>query len=138
MSGLKTFLVVVPICLVIDLIWLGIVMKGFYSQELGDLARRNGDSIAPRWAAAILVYLLIPGGLVLFVRPILGDQGTLLQALGWGALFGLVVYGVYDLTNLAVLERWTLRVTVVDILWGAALCAATSAAMHFADRWMRA
>ena len=115
MQNWKLFAIVRPIFLLIDLLWLGVVMKAFYSQELGELARRQGSAIAPRWGAAMLVYLLIPGGIVLFVPPLLGENGTAWQAFGWGALFGLVLYGVYDLTNLAVLEKWTVRMTLADI-----------------------
>ena len=74
MQNWKLFAIVLPIFLLIDLVWLGVVMKGFYSQELGELARRQGAALAPRWGAAILVYLLIPGGLVLFVRPLAGGR----------------------------------------------------------------
>jgi len=136
MQSLKIFAIVSPICLLIDLLWLGVIMKGFYSQELGDLARREGTALSPRWGAAILVYLLIPGGIVLFVRPLLGPNATTWQAVGWGAVFGLVMYGVYDLTNLAVLEKWTMRVTLADIAWGCVLCGTTSAIMRLVDRWL--
>ena len=84
MQNWKLFAILLPIFLFIDLLWLGIVMKGFYSQELGELARRQGTALAPRWGAAVLVYLLIPGGLVLFVRPLLGVNATTWQAIGWG------------------------------------------------------
>ena len=136
MHTLKLFAIVLPVFLLIDLLWLGVVMKGFYSQELGELARREGAALAPRWGAAILVYLLIPGGIVLFVRPLLGANATAAQAFGWGAAFGLVLYGVYDLTNLAVLEKWTLRMTLADIVWGCVLCGTMSVFMQVADRWL--
>ena len=83
-----------------------------------------------------MVYLLIPGGLVLFVRPLLGVNATAWQAIGWGALYGLVLYGVYDLTNLAVLEKWTVRMTLADIVWGCVLCGTISVIMRFADGWL--
>jgi uncharacterized membrane protein len=136
MHGLKVYALVLPIFLVIDLLWLGVLMKGFYNQELGDLARRDGASLAPRWIPAFLVYLLIPGGIVLLVRPLLGENASLWQALGWGALYGLIVYGVYDLTNLAVIEKWTLRMTLTDIVWGCAICGTTSVAMRLIDNWL--
>ena len=136
MQSLKIFAIIAPICLLIDLLWLGVIMKGFYSQELGDLARRDGVSLSPRWTAAILVYLLIPGGIILFVRPLLGANANTWQAIGWGALFGLVMYGVYDLTNRAVLEKWSLRLTLADIVWGCVLCGMTSAIVQLVDRWM--
>lgn len=137
LHGGKLFALLLPIFLAIDLFWLGIVMKGFYSTELGSLARRAGDGLAPRWGAALLVYMLIPGGLILFVRPLLQNSGTIGSALGWGALYGLVVYGVYDLTNRAILENWSLRMTIADIAWGCVLCGITSAAMWRIDLWLR-
>jgi uncharacterized membrane protein len=136
MSRWKLLVAVVPIFLLLDLIWLGIVMKGFYGNELGDLARREGDVLAPRWGAALLVYLLIPGGIVLFVRPLLRDNATAWQAFGWGVTFGLVIYGVYDLTNYSILANWSLRMTVADILWGCVVCGTTSYAMQLAAKWI--
>ena len=136
MQNLKLFAIVLPIFLFFDLIWLGVIMSGFYNHELGDLARRQGAALAPRWGAAVLVYLLIPGGIILFVRPLLGKNSTSLQAFGWGALFGLVLYGVYDLTNLSILEKWTVRMTLADISWGCVLSGTISVIMRFVDRWL--
>lgn len=125
MRDFKLYLLLTPLILIIDMVWIGLLMKGFYSQQLGELARRSGDSLAPRWIPAIAVYLLIPLGIVLFVQPRLG-QGPLWVDFAWGALFGFVAYGVYDLTNLATLELWRLPVTLVDMAWGATLCGISS------------
>lgn len=129
MAFLKLYGLVLAIFLVLDLVWLGVVMKEFYSREMGELARRNGVALAPRWAAAIPVYLLIPLGIVVFVRPLIGDGEPLSHAFGWGALYGLILYGVYDLTNLAVIEKWTVRMTVADMIWGCLLCGTNSVTM---------
>ena len=136
MQTLKLLAIVAPICMAIDLLWLGVIMKGFYSAELGELARREAGSIAPRWPAAVLVYLLIPAGIVIFVRPMVESANSWAYVAAIGALFGLVVYGVYDLTNLAVLEKYTLRLTVADILWGCALCGVTTCVLRAAMRWI--
>ncbi len=135
MSYLKLFLLILPVFLVLDFFWIGYLMKNFYAQELGDLARREGNSLAPRWGAAILVYILIPLGIVLFVRPHLNTADPWWIAAAWGAAFGVVLYGVYDLTNLAVLDKWTTRVTVVDMAWGGVLCGTAATWMHVASRW---
>lgn len=137
MQTLKLLAIVIPAFLVLDLVWLGVIMKSFYAQELGELARRNGASLAPRWGAALLVYLLIPLGIVLFVRPTIGLNPSLAAAWGWGAVYGLVLYGVYDLTNRAILEKWSLTMTIADILWGAALCGTTAWIMQIAARWLK-
>jgi uncharacterized membrane protein len=137
MHAWKVFALILPVFLAIDLLWLGVVMKGFYSTELGELARRSDDGLAPRWGAAILVYLLIPGGLVLFVLPMLQPVATFQSALVWGALYGLIVYGVYDLTNRAILENWSLSMTAADIAWGCFLCGTASAIMWRIDLWLK-
>jgi uncharacterized membrane protein len=103
-------------------------MPEFYSEQLGNLARRQGTALSPRWTAAVLVYFLIPGGIVLFVRPMLHRRSRVWQAFAWGAAFGLVVYGVYDLTNYSILADWTLAMTIADILWGCTSCGITSVA----------
>lgn len=136
MQSLKLFAIVAPICMAIDLLWLGVIMKGFYSAELGELARREAGSLAPRWPAAILVYLLIPAGIVIFVRPLLVANTSWLQVAAIGGLFGLIVYGVYDLTNLAVLEKYSLRLTIADILWGCVLCGITACVLRIASHWI--
>lgn len=135
MQQAKLFGIVLLLFLLIDLLWLGVLMKDFYSRELGEMARRQGGSLAPRWGAAILVYLLIPGGLVLFVRPQC-IAAPWWQVFAWGAVYGLVVYGVYDLTNLSVLDRWSVRMTLADIAWGTMLCATLAAVMCLVDRWL--
>jgi uncharacterized membrane protein len=138
MLPLKIFLIMLPIFLVIDLVWLGVIMKGFYSQELGDLARRSGTGLAPRWGAAIVVYLIIPLGIVLFVRPLVGPTSPAWQAFAWGAVYGLILYGVYDLTNLAILDKWTLKMTLADIAWGGVLCGTMSVVMKYVEGWLKA
>ncbi len=122
MHWLKQMAIVVPIVLLLDVLWIGVLMKEFYSHELGDLARRGAGGLEPRWAAAALVYVLIPAGLVLFVGPRVASPVPIWQSFAWGAAFGLVLYGVYDLTNLAILDRWTLRMTLADMAWGTVLC----------------
>ncbi|MCE9607068.1 MAG: DUF2177 family protein [Planctomycetia bacterium] len=129
----KLLVIVVPICLLLDLVWLGLIMKDFYARELGDLARRQAGGLAPRWGAALVVYLLIPTGLVIFASP--ASDATWPSAVGRAALFGLVLYGVYDLTNLAILEKWTLRMTLADIAWGTTLCGVLGAVMRWSAPW---
>lgn len=126
MKFLLQFLAVAAFVFVADFVWLGIIMKGFYHQELAGLMRQGPDGFAPRLLPALLVYILIPGGLLLFVGPHIQATTSLLVAAGWGALWGLVVYGIYDLTNLAILDRWSLRITIADILWGISLCSVSA------------
>jgi uncharacterized membrane protein len=110
------YLITLAVFFLIDMVWLGVVAKGFYRKHLGAMM---GPKVV--WPAAILFYLLFIVGLLVFViRPTLLG-GEPLQALFFGALFGLISYATYDLTNLATLKDWPLVVTVVDLAWGALL-----------------
>jgi uncharacterized membrane protein len=110
----------------LDVVWISVIMKQFYTRHYRDLARMEGGSLKPRLVPGLLVWMLIALGLVLFVT---GDgaagQGGI-QILCRGALLGLVIYGVYDLTNYSILKDWSFPMTVVDISWGTAVCAVTA------------
>lgn len=115
------YLITLAVFFLIDMIWLGVVAKGFYRRHLGPM-------LSPKvnWAAAVLFYLLFIVGLLVFViKPALVG-GEPIKALFFGALLGLISYATYDLTNLATLKDWPLIVTVVDLIWGAVLGGAVS------------
>ncbi len=123
---IKIYLIALPVFLGIDMIWLSLVAKDFYSKQIGFLMKTNIN-----WTAAIIFYLLFIVGLVLFVISPALDKKSWLQALLLGALFGLITYATYDLTNLATLKNWPLLVTLVDLLWGTALAASVSVVTYF-------
>jgi len=116
---------------VLDYVWLGVVMHEFYRAELGPLARQTADGLAPVWWAAIGVYAVLVIGIVVFVLP--RTIGSPLRAALLGGVFGLVTYGTYDFTGYAVIEGWSLRMTLVDLAWGAAICSLTAAIVTAAD-----
>ena len=111
------YIITTIIFLAIDAIWLGILSRSFYDQHL-DAFERTINLFS-----AALVYLIIPLGIVLFVLP---KSKQPKKALLWGGIYGLIVYGVYDLTNLATLKDWSPTMVVVDMLWGMFICAITS------------
>lgn len=122
---MAAFVVALVSFVVLDGLWLGVVMSGFYRTALGPIARTAADgSLAPLWLVAAPVYVLLALGQVAFVLPrVSGGVGA---AMAWGALFGLVVYGVYDLTNWSVLKGYGATVALVDIAWGMFACAAVA------------
>ncbi len=122
---LKLYALALPIFFAIDMVWLGLVAKNFYRKQLGFLM---GGEVT--WTAAILFYLLFIGGLVFFVIMPAMEKGSWVRALLVGALFGLITYATYDLTNLATVKNWPLLVTVVDVAWGATLAALVSTATY--------
>ena len=128
---LKLYLLTVPVFFVIDLLWLGVVARGFYQKQLGALL-----SPQVNWPAAIVFYLIYIVGILFFgVLPALEKQ-SLVRAFLWGGLYGFFTYATYDLTNMALIKGWPLKIVVVDIAWGTFLCAAVAAAGFGIARWL--
>lgn len=128
---IKLYLATLVAFFAIDMVWLGLVARTFYRKYLGFLMAPN-----PNWLAAIIFYLLfIVGILVFVVVPGLADNSlktTLLRA----ALFGLITYATYDLTNLATLKNWPLTITIVDLIWGIVLSVMVSYISFMAGKWL--
>ncbi len=134
---LKIYLLCLPFTLLLDYLWLAKLMQGFYIKELGPYARVRGTAILPVYWAAAIVYLLLPLGIVLFALPRVDPANPVASSLLWGGLFGLVIYGVYDMTNMATLERWPVRMVWIDICWGCFLCGVTTLFAALASGWMK-
>ena len=127
---LPVYLLTLVTFLAIDAVWLGLIAKDMYRRELGHLLAPN-----VRWGAAIAFYVIyIAGLLILVVLP--HQSSPVLTVAALGAVFGLVAYATYDLTNLATLTRWPLSVTLADLAWGAFVTAVTAAAGHAYARWL--
>ncbi len=129
---LKLYLATLVAFTAIDAVWLGVVARTFYRKHLGFLMAPN-----PNWLAAIVFYLLFVVGILVFVvvPGLKGDsvKVTLLRA----ALFGLIAYATYDLTNLATVRDWPVLVAAVDMTWGAVLSVAVSFASLMIGKWLR-
>ena len=117
----KLFLIAIPVFFAIDMVWLGVVAKNFYREQIGFLMTTNVN-----WIAVGILYIILVAGLVFFAIEPAFEKGVLMQAILLGALFGFVTYAVYDLTNLATLKDWPIMVTFVDIVWGTTLGALVS------------
>ena len=121
MSIIGKYLITFASFAVIDAIWLGLVARTLYREQIGFLMRSSTN-----WLAAILFYLFYIVGILFFVVQPALDRGSWSYALLVGFLFGFVTYMTYELTNLATLEGWPVLITVVDILWGTVLGGAVS------------
>lgn len=115
------FAIAVPF-LALDAVWLTVMAQRLYRPALGSIMRHDFD-----FAAAGAFYLLYFTGVVVFaVRAAASTR----EALWRGALFGLVAYGTYDLTNQATVVGWPWHITLVDLAWGTFATAVAAAIAH--------
>ena len=126
---LKLYAIALPVFFAIDMVWLGLIAKNFYRDQIGFLMKSEIN-----WTAAVVFYLLFIVGLVVFVITPAIEKNSWMHALLFGALFGLITYATYDLSNLATLRDWPLLVTIVDLAWGATLAASVSTITYFIVR----
>jgi uncharacterized membrane protein len=115
------FLVAAALVTVIDLTWLSLIAKRLYRELLGALLAERADG-----AAAMLFYGAFIGGLVYFVIGPAVQAGEVTDAVRDGAVYGLVTYASWDLTNLSVIEGFPPRLVPIDIGWGVVLAVLTS------------
>jgi len=115
----------------VDLAWLSTATKRIYQPYLGPLL-----SSEPKLGVAAVFYLLYVVGVVaLAVVPGL-REGALVGALWRGALFGLLAYATYDLTNLATIDGWAWQVSAIDLVWGTTVTSIVSVAGYYAGKWL--
>lgn len=105
----------------LDAVWLSQVGPRLYRPAIGELM---SDSV--RWAPAVIFYLLYLVGITVFVTLPSLTNGGLVRAAGLGALFGLIAYATYDLTNQATLRVWPTHISLADMAWGAFATATAS------------
>jgi uncharacterized membrane protein len=107
------FLIAFVIFFIIDILWLGFFAKKMYQTQIGYILAKK-----PNWYAAIVFYILYIIFLMIFAIVPALDAMSLSHAMLYGGLYGFITYATYDLTNLATLEKWSLKVTLIDITWG--------------------
>lgn len=125
----KLYFIALPVFFAIDMVWLGLVAKNFYAKHIGFLMKTDVN-----WLAAIIFYLLFIVGLVIFVISPALQANSWEKAVLYGALFGLITYATYDLTNLATIKGWPMIVTIVDLIWGTTLAGLVSVISYFISK----
>ena len=124
---LVLYLTTLVVLMVLDYLFLGVVAKGFFVSEVGDML----SEVKP--VPAVLFYLVYVVGVLIFVSGAAANwQHTLL----YGALFGLFCYATFDLTSLALLKHWSWAVAALDVSWGAVVTAVSSTAGLFVANWL--
>ena len=119
------------VMLVLDGVWLTIMGNKLYKPVLGDWM--SGSVKMP---AAVAFYLLFLFGVTFLATAPALNEGSWQRAAINGAVFGLVAYATYDLTNQATLVRWSTTITLADMAWGTFLSTVVALAGYFGARWL--
>jgi uncharacterized membrane protein len=130
-SAIISYLLTFIVFLIVDMFWLGVIAKNLYQKYLGGFL---ADKV--NWIAALVFYLIYVVGISIFAIYPAVNKGSALNAIILGSLFGFFTYATYDLTNLATMKDWPLRIVFIDILWGAFLCAVVSYSGFHIVKWL--
>lgn len=119
----------------LDFVWLLTATPRIYQPALGTAPDGLLKAQPDLPVAAIFYLFYVVGVVALAVLPGL-KEGAVAGAMWRGALFGLLAYATYDLTNLSTIEGWPWQVSVIDMIWGTSLNTMVAAAGYFAGRWL--
>jgi len=110
-----TFLFAAILFVLLDSIYLNLA-KGYFANQIKQV---QGTPIKLNYVAAIVCYIFLITGLNYFI---IQPNKSVSDAF----LLGIVIYGVYETTNLALLEKWSWLTVFMDTLWGGVLFALTT------------
>ncbi len=128
MTNIFIYLSTLGSMLALDFVWLGFVAKKFNISQLGSLMRQTPATF---WnlASGFAVYLLMTLAIVVFVLPKVSGEslGTVFL---YGAIMGLIMYGVYDGTNYFFINNYPWLMSIVDVVWGMFCIGVSSVIAH--------
>jgi uncharacterized membrane protein len=123
---LPAYIATIIFMFIVDLIWLSQLAQPLYQAGIGHLMAAQ-----PKLGFAALFYLVFVFGLFWFaVKPNIATK-SVKPAFIAGAMFGFLVYASYDLTNLALLKDWPLKLSLIDMTWGTLLSGTCAAVAKF-------
>ena len=116
--------------LVLDWIWFSLFMKAFAKEQLVGFLRFSGDNIDVNMIAAGAAYLCMALSVSVFLAPQLSNA-SFSKALGYSFLMGLIIFGIFDFTNLALFKSYPMKFVIADVLWGCFLYSVVGSCIYF-------
>ena len=113
------FILTAIILVAIEAVYLRIMLPYFDSQ----VKKIQGKEITPRPYSVVIVYIIIITGLYYFI---IGPNKSYKD----GAFFGLVIYGIFNFTNHALFDNYSLSLVIIDLIWGMTICGTTTFIMN--------
>jgi len=115
---IRDFLIVFIIMGIIDMSFLSLIVDYVWKDMIKDI---QISPFKPNLKFILIPYLLITLAIVIFVLPNIKTQSIMKDSLIYGGLLGLIIYGVFDSTNLILFTRYNISTSIIDTLWGITL-----------------
>lgn len=128
-----SYLLTTLVFFVVDMLWLGLIAKNIYRKYLGALLSETVN-----WTAALIFYLLFIAGIFIFVIYPSIEKQSPGRAVVLGAIFGLITYATYDLTNFATLKGFPGNIVIIDLIWGTILTTIVSISGYYITKYVGA
>jgi uncharacterized membrane protein len=123
MNKIVGIIIVLGLFLMIDLPVVLYFNKSMYQNQFTRINKTDPKSGMWVWLAGFFTYVLLAAGIYFYiVHPELeGSNSSYFNILIKSIGLGLVIYGVYNGTNMATINEWGVKEFFVDIIWGSIL-----------------
>ena len=119
---IKTIFVISLLILSFD----GIVLSALSGLWKKTIEKVQHKTFKAKLHYALGSYILMIFGVYYFVYKHINSKSWKYDTLIKGFLFGFTLYGVFDFTNLAIFDEYSLHTAMLDMFWGGTLMAITS------------
>ena len=128
MNYIITIIVLTLTILLLDSMMIGLVFNKNWNNNIKTI---QNSPLKVKYIYAIITYVLIITGVMLFVYPKLKAENYVIEGLKWGFLWGVITYGIFDFTNLSIFKDYSLQTAIVDTLWGGILIGSSVIITYF-------
>lgn len=115
MKEIQMFLLTATILLVIDIVWITLFIGRLFGTMVLQI-QKTPMQLNP--FGGLIAYLLLIIGVYQFGVKNIDPERPFISSIMNGGLFGLVSYGLFDFTNMAIFKDYNLSVAIIDTLWG--------------------
>lgn len=113
------FIILMAVFIIVDSIWIALFIGGPFSKMVNDI---QGSDLKINLIGAIISYALLIIGTYQFGLSKIDEEKPFSSALLSAGLFGLLSYGIFDFTNLALFNKYSWTLALVDTMWGGVVC----------------
>lgn len=100
--------------LVLDAIWISIMTPLLYKKVFENI---QGSVLKPKFGYAVICYFILLLSIYYICIPLSSTYSKCRQWMAY-SLVGFTLYSIFNLTNAAVFDKYSMKMIVIDSLWG--------------------